>query len=61
MFVDDGGCSREDYMHCSTQGQMGMEVLGISAWSCKIEVENREETRGRGADLRRNRRSTLLK
>jgi hypothetical protein len=47
MFVDDGGCSREDYRCCSTQGQMGMEVLGISAWSCKIEVENKEEVRGR--------------
>jgi hypothetical protein len=38
-----------------------MEVLGISAWSCEIELENREEMKGRGADLRKSRRSTLLK
>jgi hypothetical protein len=61
MFVNDGGCSKEDYMHCSTQGQMGIEVVGTSAWSCKIEVENREEMKGKRADLRRNRRSALLK
>jgi hypothetical protein len=48
MFVDDGGYLREDYMRCSTQGQMGMEVLGTSAWSCKIKVEKREEMREEG-------------
>jgi hypothetical protein len=33
----------EDYKRCSTQGQLGMEVLGTKIWSCKIEVEKMEE------------------
>ncbi len=28
-----------------------MEVLESSVWSCRIEVEKREEIRGEGADL----------
>jgi hypothetical protein len=30
---------------------MGMEVLGTNVWSCKIEVEKREEMKGRRAYL----------
>ncbi len=38
-----------------------MEVLRTSVWSWRIEVEKGEEMKGRGVDLRRNRRFTLLK
>jgi hypothetical protein len=54
-FFDDGNYSRQDYRHCSIPGQMRMEVLQTSDWSCRIEVEKGEERKGRGANLRRNR------
>jgi hypothetical protein len=52
MIVEDGGYSMQDMWHCSTQGAKGVEVLGRIAWSCMIEVENKEEMRGEGADLK---------
>jgi len=51
MFVEDGKCSMEHYKRFCIQGGMGMEVLGINVWSCKIEIEKREEMKGRRADL----------
>jgi hypothetical protein len=35
-FVDDRGCLRKDYMQYSTQGSLGMDVLGTSVWLCMI-------------------------
>jgi hypothetical protein len=51
----------EDYKRCSTQGQLGMEVLGTKIWSCKIEVEKMEEIKGRSANLQEDSRFALLK
>lgn len=34
-----------------SRGEGGWRYWGRSVWSCRIEVEKREEMRGEGADL----------